>query len=220
MIGIALSFVVAIAIIGFTIWYFRNKQLPSSDSKNVSSKIVDGKTELDNPVILPTAYNQKEGISFTYTCWLRFNGFEYRYGEQKVIFIKGNPDLSSMCPGVFLDANTNTILVKIDTFGAQEVIPIPNIPAKKWLHFAISVDQDSVDVYINGILHTHKTLTQLPKQNTRSVQTGINGGFDGSIADLKYYNYYTPPDSIPSLVGSPPDSTDVANFRYDWWTGS
>ncbi len=218
MIGIILLILIAVAVaVGLGIYFSKKQDEPKKDV-NVTSTIVDGKTQLTNNAIVTRSLDQKEGITFAYTCWLRFNGFEYKYGYQKVIFTKGAGDLSSMCPGVFLDATTNTILVKMDTFGAQEVIPINNIPAQKWMHFAIVVNQTSIEIYVNGVLHTHKTLVQLPKQNSRTVQTGINGGFDGAIANLKYYNYYLTPADVKSLMGSPPDTvTDSANFKYDWW---
>ena len=177
-------------------------------------------------MVLPESLNQDKGLTFAYTCWLRFDDFAYRYGEQKVIFTKGPEDLSSMCPGVFLDGNTNSMLIKIDTFGARETIVIDNLPAQKWLHLGIVVDQDSVDVYVNGTLRTHHTLAQLPRQNSSTVTVGVKGGFDGRIADLYYYNYYMGPADIQANMGTPPspNTTDSSAalppyFDLSWWIG-
>jgi len=154
------------------------------------------------------------------------NDYSYRYGQEKVVFIKGPTDLSSMCPGVFFDANTNTMLVKVDTFGVTEIISIPNLPAKKWYHLAIAVDQDSIDVYINGTIHTHRSIAQLPRQNPSTVHVGVGGGFDGKISSLNYYNYFLKPADVMSVIGSPPEpDPNDANapqppyFDITWWAG-
>ena len=68
---------------------------------------------------LPKSINRPEGIEFSYTGWLRIDDFAYRYGVPKVIFVKGSADLSTACPALVIDGNTNSLLVKIDTFGAE-----------------------------------------------------------------------------------------------------
>ena len=150
-ISIVLVSIVVVAIV----WYIA-KNMPMN-SVNIQKHIEDGRRTFNSRVALPQSFNQKEGMTLSYTCWVRIDDFAYRYGEQRVIFTKGPTDLSSSCPALLIDGNTNSMLVKVDTFGATEIIPISNIPAKKWMHVGIVIDQDSVDVYINGIIHTHHT---------------------------------------------------------------
>jgi hypothetical protein len=192
----------------------------------IQSTILDGKSTFDSNVALPVSLNQDQGITFSYSCWVRIDNFAYRPGVQKVIFTKGPTDLSSSCPSLLIDGNTNTLLVKLDTYGATEIVPIPNIPAKKWIHVAIVVEQKSVDVYINGVLHTHHSIIQVPRQNSGTVHTGINGGFEGKLANLIYYNYFLKPSDIPPLMSNPPqadpsDSTAPMPPYFDisWWIG-
>ena len=198
----------------------------SSSSNQLLGPAVDGKKQFDSGVSIPTSINQSEGLTFSYAAWIRVDDFSYRYGQEKVVFIKGPTDLSSMCPGVFLDANTNALLVKVDTFGIREVVTVPNLSAKKWFHLAIAVDQDSIDVYINGILHTHHSIAQLPRQNPSTVHVGVGGGFDGKVSSLNYYNYFLKPADVTNVMGSPPqlDSNETSAPQppyYDitWWTG-
>jgi hypothetical protein len=218
MIDIILSIVAAIAVLFAAKAYFTSKENTNTEGTKVVSTAIDGTIENASKNYLPKSVNQTEGLTFAYTCWLKIDNFSYKYGQQKVIFTKGPVDLSAMCPGVFLDGNTNTILVKIDTFGSQEIIPVSNIPAKKWIHFGLVVDQNSIDVYINGLAHTHRTIVQLPKQNSETVHTGIDGGFEGKIANLVYYNYFMTPAQIKALSLSPPQNEDIANFDYRWWS--
>jgi hypothetical protein len=176
----------------------------ASNTITLVGPISDGKVGIDSPTQIPESFNQKEGMTFSYACWVMVNDFSYRYGAPKVIFTKGPIDLSIMCPALFLDATTNSLIVKIDTFGGTEVIPVGNIPAKKWVHVALGISQESVDIYIDGNLYLHQTLTQIPKQNSETVHTSIAGGFDGSIAGLTYYKYLLDPSSIAAIMANPP----------------
>jgi hypothetical protein len=188
-----------------------------SNTITIVGPIADGKKQFDSPAKIPESFNEAQGMTFSYSCWVKINDFSYRYGAPKVIFTKGPIDLSVMCPALFLDASTNSLIVKIDTFGGTEVIPVGNISAKKWTHVAIAVSQDSVDIYIDGTLYLHHTLTQIPKQNSETVHTTIAGGFDGSIAGLTYYKYLLTPDSIAPLLASAPtvgpDTTVMPQYR-------
>ena len=228
--SLLLGLVVSVAIVVGAYYYFKQQSGGSSNQSQILKNAVDGRRELNTSVLLPESINQDKGLTFSYTCWLRFDDFSYRYGKEKVIFTKGDPSLTTICPGLFLDANTNSIITKLDTYGTQESIPISNIPAKKWIHYALVVDQDSVDIYINGTLKTHQSLTQLPRQNSGTVYVGIGGGFDGKIADLQYYNYFLTAQQVQSIMGTAPDppapaAEDSNNaptppyFDISWWIG-
>lgn len=138
-----------------------------------------GDIERSNTVLLPKSFNQPQGLTFSYSTWVLIKDFTTGYGNKRRIFSKGD------CPGLHIDSTSNSFIVSVDTFGAKETILIPNIPAMKWMHIAIIVDQTSVDVYINGTLRQHHTLAQLPKQNDEVVTQGP--GWNGVIARLKYY---------------------------------
>jgi len=184
---------------------------------SIVGPIADGRKQFDSSVQIPKSFNQTQGLTFSYACWVKINDFSYRYGAPKVIFTKGPIDLSVMCPALFLDASSNSLIVKIDTFGGTEVIPIGNIPAQKWIHVAIAVSQESVDIYVDGNLYIHHSLSQIPKQNSETVHTTIAGGFDGSIAGLTHYNYLLTPESIAPIMASAPvasqDTTVVPPYH-------
>jgi hypothetical protein len=228
-ISLFVGLIVSVAIVVGVYFYFQRQSGGSNQSQLVKNA-VDGRKEINTSVLLPESVNQDKGLTFSYTCWLRFDDFSYRYGQEKVIFTKGDPSLSTVCPGLFLDANTNSLITKVDTFGSQEAIPIPNIPAKKWIHYGLVVDQDSIDIYINGTLKIHQSLVQLPRQNSGTVHVGIGGGFDGKIADLQYYNYFLTAQQVQSIMGTTPDppspaaedSVDAPTppyFDISWWIG-
>lgn len=157
-----------------------------------------GKNETTNTSTIPRSNNQPEGITFTYTGWLVVNDFTAGYGNRRRIFSKAD------CPGLYLDSTSNSLIVALDTYGNTETVLIPNIPAKKWLHFAIVVNQYSMDIYINGTLRTHHTLAQLPQQNDEPVKMG--GGYDGLLGRLHYYARSLTMGEIDSLSREAPPS--------------
>jgi hypothetical protein len=223
---ILVATVVALAVIGGAYWYFSGLSSTPTAYTTIQANAEDGRTSYRSDKALPRSFDQKEGLTFSYSCWVRIDDFAYRYGQPKVIFTKGSEDLKTMCPALLVDGNTNSLLVKVDTYGGTETIPVSNIPAKKWMHVAIAVDQDSIDVYINGNLYMHHSITQMPKQNNSTVSIGPAGGFDGKIADLQYYSYFLTPDAVKASMASPPspDTKEVANvlppyFDMTWWTG-
>lgn len=178
-----IAVVVAVILVGLILWrVFGSKK--STDAIDLLVGSISGK-ELktvpgDN---LSRSFNQKEGATFTYSGWILVKDFTYNYGRQRVIFTKDD------CPGLYLDTTSNSLLVVIKTYSdTPESILISNITANKWIHFAIVVDQDSVDIYINGVVRQHHTLLQLPKQNDSPVTIGSmsQAGWDGVLSNLQY----------------------------------
>jgi hypothetical protein len=119
-------------------------------------------------------------------------------------------------------------MVAINTFSdATETILISNMPAGKWIHFAIVVDQDSVDVYINGIIRQHHTLLQLPKQNDDPVTMGgaTSSGWDGVLANLQYTPRSLSAGEVATMTLTvPTDDLTVKPssgqyFDMSWYTG-
>jgi len=200
------------------IWFFLRG---SSVDYSIIPVLKDGQQDFTYPGVLPKSVNRPAGIEFSYTGWLKIDDFTYRYGTPRIIFVKGTADLSEACPALVIDANTNTLLVKVDTFGAQETISVVSVPAKKWLHIGISVNQEAVDVYINGIMYAHHTLSQLPKQNSGTVLTSPGGGFAGQIVNLEYHPQVLTADSIASKAGERPpvgkDDVFPPYFDMSWF---
>jgi hypothetical protein len=226
---VSLLVIAVVAVVGY--FLIRKYDTPVQSDQplqtNAVSTIQDGRKGSTFAGTLPRSFNQSGGIGFSYAGWIRIDDFTYRQGIQKVIFVKGQPDASTACPALVLDGNSNSLLVKIDTYGQQDTLSIQNIPAKKWIHIVLTVDQDSANVYINGTLARSHTMSQLPKQNDSTLAIAPNGGFDGKIGLLTYYNYTLGPTDVQALVATPPtpDASDAGigpvppYLDGSWWTG-
>lgn len=221
LLSIVLTTVVFI-IIYVILKYFSSSSLSGGGSSLVST-IQDGKTESTYSGNIQVSQNQQKGLVFSYTAWILIDDFNYKYGEPKIVFTKGTPDLKISCPALVIDPNTNSLLVYIDTYGTKEIIPISNIPAKKWLHIGITVDQYSSNIYINGTLHTHHTLNQLPKQNSANVIITPKGGFNGKVGSVDYYPTLLDQNDIYNLSLNTPklDTSSIGvvppYFAQTWW---
>ena len=214
--------IVAVILIGWILWrvFAYKKTTDAIDLLTGSISGKESKTVQGNKI--SRSFNQKEGATFTYTGWILVKDFTYNYGQKRLIFTKND------CPGLYLDTTSNSILVVIRTYSeTPETILISNITANKWMHFAIVVDQDSVDIYINGVVRQHHTLNQLPKQNDSAITMGSNAaaGWDGVLANLQYTPRSLSAGEISALtVNVPKDDLSVPPsgpqyYDLSWYIG-
>lgn len=56
------------------------------------------------------------GNDYSYSFWIKIDNMNYRYGDPKHIFHKGDSNFNVMNPGVWLHPTDNTLMFKINTF--------------------------------------------------------------------------------------------------------
>jgi hypothetical protein len=166
---------------------------------------------------IPRSFNQPEGMVFTYSGWILINDFTVGYGKPRTVLDKAGT------PRISIDSTSNSLIFGVKTFGADETVLVPNIPAAKWIHFAMIVNQQSMDVYINGTLRQHHTLGQLPEQNEAGVSTGSS--WDGVVARVSYWPRAISSSEVQALASQPPpDSLQPRQgygqyFDIGWYIG-
>ena len=207
----------------FVAWIFRG-----SDSPHLIDGIVDAKQMLIFPQDpsgnskVKTIYrsnNADNGIEFTWSVWIYIENMQYLEGQYKHIFYKGNSDLESNglnfpnnAPGLYIAPNTNSLIVMMNTYNViNEEIVIPDIPMNKWVNVIIRCKNTTFDVYINGTITRSIQLLGIPKQNYGDVYVAMNGGFDGNISNLWYYNYALGTSEIQSIVKNGPNTKIVSS---------
>lgn len=203
---------------------------PSSDPYLVKGT-VSGRTMLTIPqrpgapgaVTLLRSRNQTGGIEFTWSTWILIEDLEYRQGSYRNVFNKGSgdqgatgarpggqsgdgPNFPNNAPGLYIAPNTNALVVVMNTFTTPtEELTVSDIPLNKWLNVIIRVTGRVLDVYINGTIAARKVLDDVPKQNYGDVYVGANGGFDGLISSLRYYNHSLSASEIFAVSQAGPD---------------
>jgi len=212
---IAFLFIVVAAVI--TMIVLGGSAKSDTDPVPIIAGSHPGNRKFSKNIALPPSYNQPEGLVYSYAGWILVKDFTAGYGTRRTLLSKKDS------PGIYIDATSNALLFTIDTFGSTESILIPNIPAMKWIHFALVVDQHSVDIFINGTLRQHHTLGQLPKLNNEPVKT--EGGWDGVIGNVNYYPYALKAGVIKNMSQQePPDDmigkpSSPQYFDITWYIG-
>lgn len=213
-----LALVGFLVVIGVLVWYFYFRTKEGADGGvGIIKASITGQTPTEYAALLPLSFNQPEGIVYSYAGWVLVRDFTKGYGQKRRIFSKEN------APGMYIDSTSNSFVFHVATYGAEETILVPNIPANKWIHFAIVVNQYSVQIYINGILRQYHTLGQLPRQNTDVVKVGP--GWEGTLGELMYYPRALTPGEVDRMTNrQPPDDLYVkpANPQYfdiTWYIG-
>lgn len=194
--------------------------------------IFDGMVQGNSMIIIPQDPNQKNynqivrsvngsaGIEFTWSVWIFINSLDTNVGKYKHIFHKGNSDIDASTglnfpnnsPGLYISPNTNELTVVMNTYDViTEEILIPDIPMNKWMNVIIRCRNTNIDVYINGLIAKSAELTGIPKQNYGDVYVAMNGGFDGYISNLWYYNYALGTSAIQGISKSGPNTKMVGS---------
>ena len=191
----------------------------------------DPSSQSSMPII--RSVNQSDGIEFTWSIWMFIKPVATSSTDMSHVFSKGlynsgsigacyNKSASSNnAPGLYLSgANTLEVLMDTTTTPACNTatnapITIDNMPINKWFNVVIRLTNNVMDVYINGRLTQRKTFTDgVPNQNYDDVYICQNGGFNGYIADLKYYNSSIGTSEINSIVSSGPNtSINTSNLK-------
>ena len=179
-------------------------------------------TEVD--AAIPLSLNERDGIEYSFAGWIQVNDYAPPT-QHPIIFTKGDVSGTQKSPAVSLNSGRNELVIEQDTYdkGRPARIVITNMPANKLIHLAICVNQKSFDVYVNGLLYSHTSLHALPMQNSQPVFIAGNGGWNGQIGSLIYFNYELSAEKVHSLANTAPTQSPNSlpyypNFLSSgWW---
>jgi hypothetical protein len=157
--------------------------------------------------------NDEVGIAFTWSVWLyikqhnKVSTTAYRH-----VFNKGSstPNNGIMTPnngpGLYLNSDYTKLRVVMSTFSqSNNSIEIDNIPINKWFNVIIRVENTVLDVFMNGDLAQRMPLNSVPFQNYGDVNVAINGGFNGNVSSLRYYNTALGTRDIQNVLNAGPN---------------
>lgn len=203
-----------ISIISYFLQSSRSPYLVSGMVSGNSNIVIPQDPNNPDSIIVYRSNDQTKGLEATWSVWLLINDLgtsntsssNTTYVSYKHIFSKGNSefkqkngiDLSGVgvaktnnAPGVYIaDGSSNTLRIYMDDVNSNnQYIDIDNIPLKKWFHLVIRIQNNIMDIYMNGIISGRMNFNNTPKQNYDDVLVGTNGGFQGNLSNLVYYNH-------------------------------
>jgi len=183
------------------------------------SQIISQNPDNSKAVPILRSNNQASGIECTWSVWLYVNpgtspaldssfqnvfvkgdgNFDPKTGLSSVdngpgMYLYENNDLSGNSLGVYNLISIFNIVggkdVSYNGFSVPETyIDVSGVPLQKWFHVALRLQNTILDIYINGTLSKRTVLPDVPKQNYADVYVCGNGGFPGSLSNLRYYPY-------------------------------
>lgn len=255
IVQILLILIVVLAL-SYSVYYYYNNVLNDTTSGiYLIEGVRDGKQPLvisqdqNNPNYIPInkSFNLEGGAQFSYSFWFSINDMEYKKGEWKDMWYKGDKYKYNQCPGVFIHENTNKIRINMNVIKQQaekqedtlEYVDIDNIPISSWINLVMVFTEDKksinpndkkkrykncLDIYINGLLKTRKELSSVPLFNTHPVWINMNGGFDGVIGNLEYYPRALNSTEIHKILKKCPGETQCGKqldcppyLSNTWW---
>ena len=187
------------------------------------------------PLVVPgdqfhRSRNELGGAEFTYAFWIYIEDWSFKYGQWKHVMHKGNSSSwPNRSPGIWLHPKNNTMRFYMNTYNsvAGNFIDVQNIPLNKWFHVTFSVNQLTMDVYINGNLRKTYKFTSLPKQNFGNFYAMAFRGFDGYLSRMVYYSYVIPYSEIEKLIDMGPAAIKCGMgtklppyLAPQWWTST
>jgi hypothetical protein len=168
----------------------------------------------------------QDGIQFTYGFWFLIESMDYKKGEWKHVFHKGNSSsYPNRAPGVWFHPDKNSIRVYMNTMdNILEYVDVDNLPIRKWVYMNVILNNRNLDLYVNGYLKIRKELSSLPKQNDDDFWVSMYGGFEGYLSNIRYYAYAIDFNEIYSNINAGPstnnciDTGEVPPYLDDkWW---
>ena len=223
-----IAFLLLVLIVFVYVLRFGVSTLGYFMSPSSSPIILDGMIDANNMMIIPQnpalpnsipilrSTDQRYGVEFTWSVWVYIQNLDPD-NQYKHIFHKGNDNIEfgngstglnfpNNAPGLYIAPNTNKLLIIMNTFNdINDQITVSDIPLNKWLNIVIRVKNTTLDVYINGTIVKRHNLIGVPKQNYGDVYVAMNGGFNGYISSLRYWNYALGVGRIENVVNSGPN---------------
>ena len=173
------------------------------------SNFADAKTEL---TIDSTSLPAGASVNYAYSIWFYIDDWSYRYGSEKIIFCRGNKKLM---PGVILSPIENDIVIRLAMTGTHELFScrIQNIPIQKWTNLIVTLNNRSLDTYINGKLVKTCVLPEPAHvDDTADVYLTPLGGFSGYTSRFNYWNDTVNPQQAWNIYKSGPGGNMFSNF--------
>jgi len=139
--------------------------------------------------------NTGNSSDYTYSMWYYVDDWNYKFGQEKMLWSRDD-DSKQPGPSVSLGAMENDITIKVACYAtnSQSVdqsnvhkCTVKNFPIQKWVNLIVSMQGETLDVYVDGKLHKTCVLEGVPKVSTNSdVLVTPKGGFSGWTSNFQY----------------------------------
>ena len=179
-----------------------------------NSKTLSKMTDAKSSIVIPASSLPNNGsINCSYSIWIYVDDWSYRYGQEKIIFLRGTMN-SLYIPSLTLSSTDNSAVVTLSTEDTEPFeCVIPNIPLQKWTNIMISISNKSIDSYVNGKLVKTCVMPEVPLINTdSSVYLTPEGGFSGQTSRFQYWSTPSNPQQAWDIYKKGPGGNLFSNL--------
>jgi len=172
---------------------------------------------LPDSITIYRSNDRPTGIEFSWSVWLNISD-PGKDGLFRHIFNMGNGEYGAdgiatvnNAPGLYVGSKNNfgflhVIMDTVNNTGFdKQSMDVTNIPLGKWFHTLIRIENNVLDVYINGVITSRLNLLHVPRLNYNDVYVCANNGFAGSLSNLQYYDHALNVFEINRIVSSGPN---------------
>lgn len=217
----------------------------------IGSSKQTAQTNPARPIIIPASSLPPlyEGGEFSISGWIYLQNWSYRQGFNKNIITIGGVGKGSFDTiRVAIGATKASLLVRLSTMlqklasddkffdtlqtdsglldsgdSAGGGCDIHQIDSQRWVQFAVAVNNNTVDIYIDGKLARSCIINGSYKVDSAGYEARIldNGGFGGFISNVNMYNYALTPDMIyHQYMQGPMPITGILSYLKSFFTPS
>ena len=154
--------------------------------------------------------------NYTYSIWAYVQDWNYRFGDEKDLFVRQGDDSNEVALRVYLGENSNNIIVETRCYppdGAtarkdSEMFKctVDNFPLQSWVNLTISQYGRTLDMYIDGKLVRTCVAPSPAKPGTGAVIITGDGGFHGYTSKFRYFDEPSNPQQAYNIYKDGPSS--------------
>ena len=228
LLGIILT-VVVIGLIVYAIWWLfvRKGKLLSSCRSGKKQLVIPAKNLQGN----------SHTNNYAYSIWFYVSDWSYRLGEQKDLLVRGGAG-GTANPRITLAPYENNLSIRVHTFpthsgqqsvgsgglspGAHPLGPPPaqaptcnvnNFPLQKWVNIIVSLNNRTMDVYLDGKLVRTCILPAPAKIDPDApVILTPGGGFKGWTSNTQYFATPLNPQEAFNIYAAGPKCGGMSLF--------
>jgi len=193
-VGGLILFIIVIIVVLLVIYFVATMFTPESG---------DGVPLLTQPEMIGTKGPQKAHVKgdhspliYTYTGWIYVQNYMLNFNQDKILFNRGKPATAGYVLQLASGKNTlmftNAMKPFSDTGSQVFQCSVDNFPLQTWVHYAVSVNNRNVNIYINGRLQRACVMNGLPVAPTLNTPIEYmypeSQSFAGQMSRMTYYS--------------------------------
>ena len=230
-IKIIIIVVAIIVVIGVSIliYFLINNSTTYNNNNPIilsGEKSADTSEQDKNAYIIPNLPTSINGYSNSFSVWIFINDFVNGSGKYKNILSRSQYDTDDLennnapkgrqCPGLFIDRKINKLIAYTSLLNGDDdntvynECVINNLPLNKWNHIVYVLNQNVVDLYLNGKLEKSCVLNGIPNSNPGDkLYLAKNNGFNGKIANVQFFTSAITPQKVLELYNKGETGTNT-----------